>query len=53
MVAGTERSILDTKKSGEVENSSDVHSTSVFVPSELNKHHIGENSQTCESIVIY
>jgi hypothetical protein len=30
-----------------------VHSTnSVSVPSELNKHHIGGNLQTCESIVI-
>ncbi|CAJ2656623.1 uncharacterized protein LOC123911316 isoform X3 [Trifolium pratense] len=42
----TERSILDTKKSGEDENSSDVHSDSVIVPSELNKHHVGGNSQT-------
>jgi hypothetical protein len=42
----TERSILDAKKSGEDENSSDVHSDSVIVPSELNKHHIGGNSQT-------
>ncbi|PNY05638.1 ccr4-not transcription complex subunit [Trifolium pratense] len=48
----TERSILDTKKSGEDENSSDVHSDSVIVPSELNKHHVGGNSQTCESNVI-
>lgn len=46
-VACTERSIRDTKKSGEVKDSSDVHSTnSVSVPSELNKHHIGGNSQT-------
>lgn len=47
-----EASILDTKKSGEVKDSSDVHSTNgVSVPSELNKHHIGGNFQTCESIV--
>jgi CCR4-NOT transcription complex subunit 4 len=48
----TERSILDTKKLGEDENSSDVHSDSVIVPSEMNKHHIGGNSQTCESNVV-
>ncbi|CAL5207188.1 unnamed protein product [Lathyrus oleraceus] len=43
-VACTERSILDTKESGEDENN--VHSNSVIVPSALNKHHIGGNSQT-------
>ncbi|XP_012570308.1 uncharacterized protein [Cicer arietinum] len=45
-VACTEKSILDTIKSGEDESSSDVHSNSVFLPSELNKHHSGGNSQT-------
>lgn len=49
-VACTERSILDTKESGEDENN--VHSNSVIVPSALNKHHIGGNSQTCKSNVI-
>lgn len=51
-VACTERSILDTKELGENENNSDVHSNSVVVPSALNKHHIGGNSQTCKSNVI-
>lgn len=53
--ACTERSTLDTIRPQEAENCSEVHSNGVSVPSELSKgskHHIGGNSQTCESNVI-
>ncbi|TKY52876.1 CCR4-NOT transcription complex subunit 4 [Spatholobus suberectus] len=50
-VACTERSIFNTRRSGEAENSSDVRSNGAFVPSEMNKHNIGGNSQTRESNV--
>lgn len=50
-VACTEKSIVNTIRPGEAENSSEMHSNGMFVPSELNKHHIGRDSQTCESNV--
>ncbi|XP_027364959.1 uncharacterized protein LOC113872007 isoform X2 [Abrus precatorius] len=43
--ACTEKSILDTRP-GEAENCSGVHSNSIFIPTEMNKHNIGGNSQT-------
>ncbi|KAJ1375415.1 Zinc finger, RING-type [Sesbania bispinosa] len=45
-VACTERPILNTRRSGEAENNSEVHSNGVFIPSESNKNHIDGNSQT-------
>ncbi|KAK7279392.1 hypothetical protein RJT34_24443 [Clitoria ternatea] len=43
-VTCTERSSVNTR-SEEAENSCDVHSNSAFVPSEMNKHNSGGNSQ--------
>jgi len=37
VVASTERSVLDMGRSGEVENSSEMHFGGVFVPPMLNK----------------
>ncbi|CAL0310446.1 unnamed protein product [Lupinus luteus] len=48
VVNSTERSILNTRTEKD-ENSSQVHSGGVFIPSEMNKHNIGGNSQTYKS----
>ncbi|KAL2323297.1 hypothetical protein Fmac_027676 [Flemingia macrophylla] len=45
-VACTERCILNTRRSEEAENSSDVHLNGSFVPPEMNKHNMGGYSQT-------
>ncbi|XP_020226442.1 uncharacterized protein LOC109808041 isoform X2 [Cajanus cajan] len=50
-VACTESSILNTRRLEEAENGSAVHLNGSFVPSEMNKHDIGGNSQTRESNV--
>ncbi|KAI4300227.1 hypothetical protein L6164_033625 [Bauhinia variegata] len=43
-IVSTERSTPNTRRPGEAENSSELHSNGV--PSELNQHYIGGNSQT-------
>ena len=52
VINSTERSVLNARISGEAEKNSEVHSGGMFIPSELNKHYISGNSQTCESDVI-